>query len=224
MPDTFDIAVVDDQTMIRKGLCALINDLRGCRVVLDAADGLDLEQGLKDSHPPHIVLLDIEMPRRDGYATAAWLTAHHPSVRIIALSVLATEIAIIRMIRSGARGYLLKEAEPAELLRAFKEVMTQGFYYNDQVSRKILGAATSLVHEKRDWMPGAGLTPRELEFLRLACSEKTYRHIAADMFVSERTIDGYREALFQKLGVTSRVGLVLYALRHKLVNLDEPIR
>lgn len=217
MPDPIHIAVVDDQTMIRKGLCALVNDLPGCKVVLDAADGLDLEQQLEKAPLPHLVLLDIEMPRRDGYATAAWLTARYPSLRIIALSVLSTELAIIRMIRNGARGYLLKDAEPAELAKACKEVMTQGFYYNDQVSRKILGAAASLVHEKRDWMPGAALTPRELEFLKLACSEKTYRHIAADMFVSERTVDGYREALFEKLGVTSRVGLVLYAVRHKLV-------
>jgi DNA-binding NarL/FixJ family response regulator len=120
-----------------------------------------------------------------------------------------SELSIIRMITSGARGYLLKDSDPAELKRAFEDVLSLGYYYNDLVSRKVIQSAGL----------GSKLTDRELNFLQLACSEKTYAEIAREMFVSERTIDGYRDSLFRKLNVTSRVGLVLYALRNGIVKL-----
>ena len=126
-----------------------------------------------------------------------------------------SDIAIIRMIRAGARGYLLKDAEPSELRRAFDDVLSLGYYYNDLVSRKLL--LGSGLDAEAD--PAERLSEREAIFLRLACSEKTYYEIAREMFVSERTVDGYRDALFRKLGVASRVGLVLYAVKNGLVQL-----
>jgi DNA-binding NarL/FixJ family response regulator len=129
------------------------------------------------------------------------------------------ETAIIKMIRNGAKGYVLKDAEPSELKRAFDEVLSLGYYYNDLVSRKIIQSVNQLADDKSNVGTFVKLSDRELAFLKLACSEKTYFEIAKEMFVSERTVDGYREALFRKLGLSTRVGLVMYAIKNGLVKL-----
>src|ERR1700761_5845066 len=109
------IAIVDDHTMFRKGLCSLIDIFPGYRVSLDAANGNDLIRQLDPSAPPDILLLDIAMPEMDGFSLAAWIKVNYPEIRILALSTMESDMAIIRMIKAGARGYLLKDAEPAEL-------------------------------------------------------------------------------------------------------------
>jgi DNA-binding NarL/FixJ family response regulator len=212
MNDVKKIAIVDDHTMFRRGLCSLINLFPGYTVVLDAANGNDFIRQLDPGMLPDILLLDIAMPEMDGFALATWLKNNHPTIRVLALSTMDSDIAIIRMIKAGARGYLLKDAEPSELRRAFDDVLSLGYYYNDLVSRKLLLSSGADVQLER-------LTDREQTFLKLACSEKTYYEIAKEMFVSERTVDGYRDALFKKLQVTSRVGLVLYAVKNGLIQL-----
>jgi DNA-binding NarL/FixJ family response regulator len=159
------------------------------------------------------------MPGMDGYATASVIRDLYPEVRVLALSTMDAETAIIRMIRAGARGYLLKDADPTELKKAFHDVLSLGYYYNDLVSRQILRSAHLLFNGNEQINVLSRISEREMNFLQLACSEKTYQEIADEMFVSERTIDGYRDALFKKLQVTSRVGLVLYAIRNGIVTL-----
>jgi DNA-binding NarL/FixJ family response regulator len=215
MSQTKHIAIVDDHTMFRKGLCVLINLFPGYSVILDTVNGREFIALLDPLHLPDILLLDIVMPEMDGYALTAWVCKHYPSIRILALSTMDTELSIIRMIRAGARGYLHKDAEPGELKQAFEAVLTYGYYYNEEVARKIF-RPTHSVYETSDLI--GILTERELDFLRLACSEKTYYEIAREMFVSVRTIDGYRDSLFQKLHVSTRVGLVLFAVRHGIVH------
>lgn len=217
MNDTY-IAIVDDHTMIRKGLVSLINHFPCYKVLFDAADGKDFIEQLKPPHVPDIVLLDINMPRMDGYTTAAWIKANYPEIKIIALSTMDAEASIIKMIRSGACGYILKDADTSELKMAMDEVMAKGFYYNEKVTKTVMRSINELAGQSAI-NTFVKLTDRELEFLRLACTEKTYREIAAEMFVSERTVDGYREALFKKLNVATRVGLVLYAVKNGLVKL-----
>jgi DNA-binding NarL/FixJ family response regulator len=211
------VAVVDDHTMVRKGLISLINLFSNYEVVIEAANGNELIQKLQTQRLPDIALLDIAMPEMDGYMTASWLMANCPDIKVLALSTLDAEAAIIKMIRNGAKGYVLKDAEPEELRQAFDEVLGKGYYYNDQVSRKIMQAVHLLVDDPNDRATFARLTDRELTFLKLACSEKTYAEIGREMYVSERTIDGYRDALFKKLNISSRVGLVLYAVRNGIV-------
>ena len=207
------IAVVDDHTTFRKGLCTLIDLFQDYKVKLDAANGRDFIRQLDPGRLPDILLLDIVMPEMDGYAVCAWVTLHHPSIKVLALSTMDAEVAIIRMIRAGARGYLHKDADPAVLKAAFHDVLTGGYYYNGPVTRTTLpeGPKTR-AEETVDLI--TTLSERELTFLRLACSEKTYHEIAADMFLSVRTIDGYRDALFRKLQVSTRTGLVLFALKN----------
>jgi DNA-binding NarL/FixJ family response regulator len=211
------IAIVDDHTMFRKGLTILINLFPNYEVLFEAANGKELISKMSEGHTPDIVLLDVNMPDMDGYASAEWLRSNHPDVRTLALSTMDAETAIIKMIRHGARGYIFKDAEPAELKLAFDEVFTMGYYYNDVVTRKVMLSINQLIDDKSALNAMVKLSDRELQFIRLACSEKSYQLIAKEMFVSERTVDGYREALFKKLNVSTRVGLALYAVKNNLV-------
>jgi DNA-binding NarL/FixJ family response regulator len=188
-------------------------------VLLDAKNGKELQEQLNPNEPPKIVLLDIVMPVMDGYETAEWLRITYPQIKVLALSTMDAESAIIRMIKHGARGYLLKDANTGELKQAFEEVISKGYYYNEIISQKILQSIHYLVDEKNPLPTFAKLTDRELQFLKLACSEKTYQQIADEMCVSERTVDGYRDALCKKLNLNTRVGLVMFAIKNHLVKL-----
>lgn len=210
------IAVVDDHVMVRKGLCALINSFSTYKVLFDSSNGQEFINGLK-SQLPDIVLLDINMPVMDGYSTASWIRVNHPDIKVLALSTMDSESAIIKIISNGAHGYIQKDADTDELKEAFHDVMTKGYHYNDLVTRKVMKSIHALAAPDSQVNIFAKLTTRETDFIKLACSEKTYADIAAEMFVSERTVDGYREAVFRKLNVTTRVGLVIYAIKNNLV-------
>jgi DNA-binding NarL/FixJ family response regulator len=211
------IAIVDDHMMFRKGLAALVNLFPGYRVLWDAGDGAECIRQLEAGGIPDILLMDIAMPGMDGYAVTAWVRDHLPGIRVLALSTMDGETAIIRMIRSGARGYVLKDANPDELKKAFDDLLGLGYYYNDLVSRKIIQSVHLFAEDERNIDAGDRLSDRETLFLQLICSERTYADIAREMFVSERTVDGYRDGLFRKLHIGSRVGLVLYAIRNGIV-------
>jgi DNA-binding NarL/FixJ family response regulator len=220
MPDTIKyITLIDDHAMVRKGLAELINMFPNYKVLFDAANGKDFINKLNPRHLPDIVLVDITMPEMDGYETAEWLRINYPEIKVLALSTMDSETSIIKMIRHGAKGYVLKGAEPSELKQAFDEVLTRGYFYNDLVTRKVMQSINHLVDERNPLPTFARLSDRELHFLKLACSEKTYQQIAKEMFVSERTVDGYRDALFKKLELSTRVGLVMFAIKNRLVEL-----
>ncbi|MFC1225841.1 response regulator [Pedobacter sp. BG31] len=212
------IALVDDHVLFRKGLAALISYFQGYNILFEAANGQDFIRQLEIYGVPDIALLDINMPEMDGYSTASWLHRNHPEVNILALSTMDAETAIIKMITNGAKGYVLKDAEPEELKMAFDEVLSKGYFYNDLVTRKVMQSLSAL-------SPGSKLsgfvklTEREMEFLKHTCTEKTYNEIAAEMFVSPRTIDGYRNSLCEKLQLKSRTGLALYAVKHGIVKI-----
>lgn len=217
MRETRSITLVDDHTMFRKGLAVLINLFPSYKVLMDVGNGKEFIEQLDPDKLPDIVLLDIHMPVMDGYATAAWLRTHYPQIRVMALSTMDSDVAIIKMIHQGARGYILKDADPKELQLAFDELIDKGYYYNEILTRKVMQSIHQGGSESASGF--AKLTDREVEFLQHACSEKNYQQIAREMFLSERTIDGYRESLFKKFNVSNRVGLVLYAIKNQLVNL-----
>jgi DNA-binding NarL/FixJ family response regulator len=219
MPDTKYIAIIDDHTMFRKGMIKLINLFPGYTVLFDASNGKDFIAQLNPKMLPDIVLMDISMPEMDGFVTAEWLRNNYPEVNTLALSTMDSEAAIIKMIKSGAKGYVLKDAEPEELKLAFDEVMSQGYFYNELITRKVLKSVGELVDGKNSTSLFVKLNDRETDFLKYTCTELTYKEIADKMFVSPRTIDGYRDDLFEKLNVKTRVGLVMYAIKNNLVQL-----
>jgi DNA-binding NarL/FixJ family response regulator len=160
--------------------------------------------------------MDVNMPEMDGYEATRMLRDECPEVRVIALSMLNSESTLIRMIRAGAKSFVPKDASAEELDEALKGVMMKGYHYSQFVSSHLLTSLSMRGNESAN-SSEQGFSTRELEFLKLACSELTYRQIADKMFLSHRSIDGYRDALFHKLGLKSRVGLAVYAIREGLV-------
>jgi DNA-binding NarL/FixJ family response regulator len=203
------IAIVDDHTLFRNGVNALMSEFDELKVVFEADNGKQMQQMLLKHPLPKVILMDINMPVMDGYAATAWLKINYPGIKVLALSMFEDDKAVINMIRSGASGYILKESKPKELLEAIKMLAAKGTYINELVSGKLLRSVAGGSHD-------AGLTAKEAEFLKLSCSELTYKEIADKMNVSPRTIDNYRESLFQKLNLKSRTGLVLYAVQNEI--------
>jgi DNA-binding NarL/FixJ family response regulator len=206
--------MADDHVLIRQSLANMINGMGDCEVIWQASHGLEVQE-LMARQEPDVLLLDIRMPKMNGFETCAWVSRHHKQVKVLALSMMDEEDAVIRMLRAGARGYLLKDADPLDLAAAIKTVHEKGFFFNDVVSGKLLH---QILQENIDAEndPGHQLTPREEEFLKLTCSELTYKEIADIMHLSPRTLDGYRDTLFDKLGVKTRVGLAMYAVKRGL--------
>lgn len=218
--NTILIAIVDDHKLFRDGVAELINGFSNYQVIIEADNGKDLIRQLETAvQLPDIVLLDINMKEMDGFQTAEWLKQYHPGIMILALSMYENENAIIRMLKAGARGYILKDIRKNELEHALSSLVTKGYYYTDLVTGKLVHA----IHSSNETKPGqlgttvAPLNAREIEFLKLACTELTYKGIADKMCLSTHTIEGYRDALFEKLNIHSRVGLVLYAIKNKIV-------
>lgn len=209
------VALADDHKLFRDGLAEIINGFAAYRVVLEADTGKDLIDRLDPHAPPDLILLDINMPQLDGYATATWLKAHVPTAKVIALSMYDSELAVIRMLKAGARGYLLKDIRKQELRDALDAVVARGYFYTDMLTNRLINTVRKLEEgdPANELMPLMGLNDRLAEFLKLACTELTYKEIADRMCLSVHTVDGYRETLFEKFHVKSRVGLLLYCLK-----------
>ncbi|HRI25910.1 MAG TPA: response regulator transcription factor, partial [Ferruginibacter sp.] len=189
----------------------------GNTVLFEADNGQEFLERLDKKNLPDIVLMDINMPEMDGFQATQWLKNNHPSVKVLALSMYDNETSIIRMLKCGARGYILKDSEPAELKAAIQALADKGFYYSDLVSGKLMHAINKMEDESDNLKSLVPLNERETDFLKYACTEMTYKEIADKMFVSPRTIDGYRDALFEKLHLKTRVGLVMYAIKNGIV-------
>lgn len=212
------IVLVDDHILLRNGLAALVKKI-GHHVLFEANNGKEFISQLDVNNLPDIILLDINMPEMDGYETAQWLKKHHPAIKVLALSMYDNENAIIRMLRHGVRGYLLKDSEPSELKAAIHAVNIKGYYYTDLVSGKLVKAINNIDDVANDVAVINTLNEKEIEFLKYACTEFTYKEIAEKMFVGVRTIDGYRDAVYDKLNIKTRVGLAVYAIKNKYVNI-----
>ena len=212
------IAIADDHHLVAAALSDLIRKFNEYDILLVAENGRDLLNQLAQSPTlPDVVLLDLNMPEMDGFETALQLRQHYPSVRVLALSMNDREDQIVRMIRNGARGYLLKGCRPDEFRRALDDVMTKGYYYSEFLTNQLIRNLNTPIESGH--FSFFNLNSREFEFVKIACSELTYNEIADKMCVSPRTVDGYREVVFQKMNVKTRVGMVIEAVRHGLVEL-----
>ena len=206
------IAIVDDHQLLAQALADLINRFGSYKVIFCAENGLDMFSQIADKGVPDIALLDVNMPGMNGSETAAALRSRYPSVKVLALSMFDDEQNVVQMMRNGARGYLLKASKPDELLQALNDLRDRGLYNTSflterlliQLSRPASLPPPSLAYRLND---------RETTFVKMACSELTYAEIADRMCVSARTVDGYRESVFEKMNVRTRVGLAMLALR-----------
>lgn len=221
------IAIADDHTLFRKGLIKLLDEDR-YELLFDVENGNMLMDKIKEneSNLPDIVIMDIEMPGMNGYEAVSYLRKHYPSVKILVVSMVDREEAIVRMLKLGVKGYLSKEMEPEDLRAALQSIINKDYYYTDFVTNKLVHSIqndTTCYEDKTGMLANHEiwdhLNERQKEFVRYACTEMIYEEIADRMYVSPKTIDGYRDAVFEKFNVKSRVGLVLYAIKNKLVTI-----
>lgn len=227
--ETIKLAVVDDHTLFRQGLLKLIklaNRDSNYQILFDAGGAYDMKEKLDIRNPPDIILMDITMPDGDGFEAVHWLNQYCPGVKVLVVSMVFTEAAIIRMLKMGIKGYLSKEIEERDVYAAIDAIAKGGFYYTDYRSKNLLeifqyegqtvaGKPALLLNHQI----AQQLNETERTFLKYVCTELTYQQISEKMNVSPKTVDDYRDKLFKKLGVKTRVTLALYAVKHELVEL-----
>ncbi|TAF52677.1 MAG: DNA-binding response regulator [Sphingobacteriia bacterium] len=186
------VALVDDHELLRSGLVGIINAIEGFEVMFEASNGKEFIEKVQKSSPPDIVLLDITMPDMDGYETAAWIKQKLPTVKVLVLSMLTHDMAIIRMLKNGVKGYILKDSKPETFKQAMESIKNNDFYVNELVRNKLINYVTNEeeFHKQSDLL--LNITETEAHFLQLLCADKAYKEIAEEMCVSVRTIDTHR--------------------------------
>lgn len=209
----YSIVIVDDHILIAKALGSIMSNFENFDILYECGNGKELQDKFSlKKNIPSIVLLDVSMPIMDGFATSKWLREEHPNVLVLALSMQDDENSLIKMIKNGARGYLLKNAAPTELETALKTITNNGYYYPDWASSIVF----SNIANPSDGKPTASpsdINEREKEFLRLCTTDFSYKEISEKMSCSPRTIEDYRNKLCEKLNIKSRVGLAVYAVK-----------
>lgn len=206
------VIIVDDHLLFSQSLKFLINSFSDLEVVHSFENGKEFITFLQEEEDLDVdlILMDVNMPILDGLGAMKWIKENRPDYKVIALSVNDEEDIIIKMIKNGAKGYLLKDTTPQIFYDALKTVIDKGYFFTEMVS----GILVNRIDNKDKKLE---FKEKELEFIKRACSEKTYKEIADEMCLSPKTIDGYRESIFAKLEIKTRIGLVLYAIKNKIV-------
>lgn len=212
----YAVMLADDHIVLRDALAALINSFDQFQVCSVAGDGEEVMKLLKEGAKPDVLLLDLNMPNMDGYDTARWMHAHFPKVSIMTLTMYDSEIALIRLLQMGVRGFLKKDIHPKELNDALISVMEHGYYYSHTATGK-LASFFHKNHTSQSSIEKALLSEKEIDFLKLASTDMTYKEIASTIGITPRAVDGFRDVLFDKLDVKSRVGLAIYAVKNGIV-------
>lgn len=208
----YSVVIVDDHTLLSQAIAEMVNTFDKFKVLYTCKNGQELVEKFSASakYIPDVVLMDINMPILNGIETTEWISNHHPNVNVMALSVEDEDATILKMLKVGAVGYLLKDTEKEILEKALLEIVENGFYHTKNVTNLLMKSISG--NGKEDIV----LKDREIAFMKLSCSELTYKEIADKMCLSPKTIDGYRDVLFTKLNVKNRVGLVMYAIKNKI--------
>jgi DNA-binding NarL/FixJ family response regulator len=212
------ILLADDHHVMRQGLRMLLEAQEDFRVVAEAGDGLEAVK-LVERLKPHVLIVDLMMPGINGLEVARQVSQHSPQTRIIVLSMYGNEPYVLEALRNGAVGYVLKDANAAELLRAVHEVVAGRRYLSPPLSehaieaylQKAQGAVLDLYET---------LTTREREVLQLAAEGRTNADIAAVLYVSPRTVETHRAHLMRKLGLHTQADLIRYALKRGILPMD----
>jgi DNA-binding NarL/FixJ family response regulator len=212
-----NLAIADDHKIFRNGLKATLEDCAEFDLVLEASNGKQLV-GLLTSVTPDVILMDIKMPEMDGIQTTSYVKQHYPQIKVLALSMFNEDKYIVDMMRAGASGYLLKNAEPEEIIEAISTVYDKDYYFNEHLSLTLI---KQLNVPAKNISPGqhlAEFSDREIEVLKLVCQECSNQEIADKMFLSVRTVEGYRARLFEKTKSKNLVGLVIFAIKAGVIN------
>lgn len=208
------LLVADDHTLFRKGLVNMLINHPNLAVVGEASDGTEVVEFVQSGTNCNLILLDVNMPKMNGISTMVKLKSMGCKTPVLMLSMEDNENTIIRLINLGVKGYVLKDASYDQLVAAIQITATGNYFMNTVMSAN-LENAISLSNTEDEVL----LTDREIEFLRFAATDLTYKEIAAEMQISVRTVDNYRETLFDRLKIKNRVSLVIWAIRNGIIQL-----
>jgi two-component system, NarL family, invasion response regulator UvrY len=207
------VSLADDHVLLRSALASLVDTFGDCRVIQQSNNGKELVDSLETGNCPDVVILDLNMPVMDGYETATVLQANYPEVKVLMLTMYDSELALIRLLQAGVRGFLKKDVHPSELKYAIHSVVDVGYYYSNHTTDRLASLFRSN-SEKRNYLQQSLLSVAELQFLKYTCSDLTYKEIAQKMGLNPRSVDNLRDQLFLKLDVRSRVGLAMLAIKN----------
>lgn len=221
MEEKIKIALTDDETLFRAGILFILNRIPEFEVIIEAGHGVELLEQLETAAiKPDIILMDIKMPEMNGVECTKIIQKKYPEINIIALSSYGGRAFISNMITVGASSYLLKNTPPKKVVETIKEVYKNGFYYDKWV-HEVLDEQK----EKNNTLSADGvlehqLSKRELEILELICNQYTNHEIADKLFISHRTVEVHRKKLLIKTDSKNTAGLVVYGIRHNLVEVS----
>lgn len=214
---TIKVMIADDHQLFRRGLVAVLEELKGIKVINEAAHGKELLEKLV-LEKPDIILMDIKMPILDGIETTKIIINKYPEIKVIMLTMHNEETFITHLVNLGVHGYLLKNTDIQEVERALHKVMEQGYYFNNQISDILLnGIIIERRKRPKETENQLNFSKREFEVLQYICDGYTNSEIAEKLFLSTRTVEGYRFKLCEKVGVKNTAGLVRFAIKNGLV-------
>jgi len=211
------LAIADDHKIFRNGLKATLEDCADFDLIIEASNGKQLI-GMLTELTPDVILMDIKMPEMDGIQTTAFVKQKYKDVKVLALSMFNEDKYIVDMMKAGASGYLLKNAEPEEIIEAISTVHQKDYYFNEHLSITLIkqlagnNSTNGASHSLSDF------NEREIEVLRLVCQEYSNQEIADKICLSVRTVEGYRARLFEKTRSKNLVGLVIFAIKTGIIN------
>lgn len=214
--DLIKVAIADDHKIFRDGIKMALRDKEYLRIIWEAEDGKDLMHKLKIKLPD-VILMDIRMPEIDGISAISLIRKEYESLKIIVLTMYDDQEMITKMMEMGANAYLTKTTDPEEIYQAILTCMNDDFYFNELVNKAVL---LKLQHKKkiRQFYPNpVKFSEKELRILKLIAEDKTTEEISKEVFLSPRTIETIRQNMKQKICAKTIAGLVMYAMRNKLL-------
>jgi DNA-binding NarL/FixJ family response regulator len=211
------IAIADDYKIFREGLKLCFNADANLKVLFEADNGEELLEALKEQQPD-IIIMDLNMPLLDGMEATKQISKKYAGIKILVVTMYDNDKFIIHLMENGAHGYLLKNAEPKEIIKAIYAVCENGYYFNDLVNKALLKKLVTKNNLRPSFNHNIELTEREQEVLKMICEEKTAVEIGKEIFLSPRSVEGIRTRLIEKIGVRNTAGLVMFAVKNSLVD------
>jgi len=218
MSETVKILIVDDHALVRKGMLALLTAKPGMQVVGEAADGIEAVR-MARSYAPDIILMDLEMPRKDGVSAIKEIRQQSPKSRVLVVTSYTDEERVIAAIRAGASGYLLKTTLPDDLVRAIHDVMQDRRPLDPAITSTVIRELNRPAEQAPTWPDN--LTEREVDIIRLIARGYPNLQVAETLMISDRTVSTHVGRILTKLQLENRTQIALYALRKGLADLDE---
>ncbi|MBL0272326.1 MAG: response regulator transcription factor [Chitinophagaceae bacterium] len=211
------IAIADDYKIYRDGLKVGLSKDDNLEIISEADNGEDLMK-LLETNSPDVIIMDLKMPIMDGMEATKLVRKNYPAIKVLVVTMYEDDKFIIHLMENGANGYLLKNAEPDEIIKSIYAVYENGYYFNDVVNKALLKKLVLKNNLKPSFNQNIDLTEREQEVLKMICEEKTAAEIAKEIFLSPRSVEGIRQRLIEKIGVRNTAGLVMFAVKNGIVD------